>query len=75
MTTIDLTAEVELGSIYSIPGEGFVVELLIYGTAHLFDRQGLQYRIIEKGNQGLDASVEETALKQINNFGPGYETW
>ena len=60
----------ELGGIYSIPGEGFVVQLYQGGTTHLFDRQGLQYRIVDKKQKGLDASVEEQALAQINNFRP-----
>ena len=65
----DITEETTLGGIYSIPGEGFVVELVQGGTTHLFDKQGLQYRILEKRQRGLDASVEESALAQVNNVG------
>lgn len=75
MVEIDINAEVVLGGIYNIPGEGFVVELKMSETSHLFDKQGLQYRIIEKKQKGCDATVEETALAQINNFGPVFDLW
>ena len=54
---IDLNEPVELGGIYNIPGEGFVAELHLSNTTYLFDRQGLQHRIIEKKQMGLDATV------------------
>jgi hypothetical protein len=75
LKTIDITERVELGGIYNIPGEGFVVELHFETTTHMFDKQGLQHRIVEKKQKGLDASVEETALAQINNFGPVFDQW
>ena len=75
MTDIDISAKVELGGIYNIPGGGFVVELQLSDTAYLFDKQGLQHRIIEKNQKGLDASVEEIALAQINNLGPVFDKW
>ena len=68
MTDIDLTEETELGGIFTIPGEGFVVELHQAGSTYLFDKQGLQFRIIEKKQKGLDTSAEESALFQINNL-------
>jgi len=49
-----------------------VGELHFTESTRLFDKQGLQHRIIEKKRKGLDATVEETALAQINNFGPIY---
>ena len=75
LKNIDIKETVELGGIYNIPGEGFVVELHFETTTHMFDKQGLQHRIIEKKQKGLDASVEETALAQINNFGPVFDQW
>jgi len=68
MTEIDLAEEIELGGIYTIPGEGFVVELHQADSTYLFDKQGLQFRIIQKKQKGLDTAVEEKALIQINNF-------
>ena len=75
LKNIDIKETVELGGIYNIPGEGFVVELHFETTTHMFDKQGLQHRIVEKKQKGLDASVEETALAQINNFGPVFDQW
>lgn len=72
---IDIRESVELGGIFNIPGEGFIVELHFESSTYMFDKQGLQHRIIEKKRQGLDASVEETALAQINNFGPVFDRW
>ncbi len=75
MKYIDLNENVEIGGIYSLPGEGFVVELQFDNSTHMFDKQGLQHRIIEKKQKGIDASVEEKALAQINSFGPEFEQW
>jgi hypothetical protein len=56
-----------------MPGEGLVVELgLEEGTA-LFDRQGLQYRIIQRKQTGFDTSTEESALTQMNSFSPVFD--
>ncbi|MGR3914564.1 MAG: hypothetical protein OD918_08605 [Gammaproteobacteria bacterium] len=68
---VNLREKTELGDIYNLPGEGFVVELRQGSTTYLFDRQGLQHRILEKKRQGLDAAVEEAALMRINHFSPG----
>lgn len=75
MTDIDINEKVEPGGIYNIPGEGFVVELHFENSTYMFDKQGLQHRIIEKKQKGIDATVEETALAQINNFGPVFNQW
>lgn len=70
MTTmkVDLAQTVRLGEIFQVPGDGFVVELYWDGEVHLFDKQGLQYRILQKKQQGLNCDVEESALIQLNNF-------
>lgn len=61
---------VELLGIYNIMGEGLVVELLENHHAALYDKRGLQFRIIERKKKGLDTQVEERALQQVNSFGP-----
>lgn len=61
--------QVELLGIYNIMGEGLVVELLEDDKAALYDKRGLQYRIIERKKKGLDTQVEERALQQVNSFG------
>jgi len=59
---------VELLGIYNIMGEGLVVELLEHDHAGLYDRRGLQYRIIQRKKSGHDTQVEERALRQINSY-------
>jgi hypothetical protein len=61
--------QVELLGIYNIMGEGLVVELLEDDKAALYDKRGLQFRIIERKKSGLDTQVEERALQQVNSFG------
>lgn len=73
--TVDLGEKAELGDIYNLPGAGFVVELHQGSATYLFDKQGLQHRILDKKRLGLDAAVEETALLRINNFAPAFEVW
>ena len=69
----DNQGKTRLVGIFSMPGEGLVVELgLEEGTA-LFDRQGLQFRIIQRKQVGLDTSTEESALTQINSFSPVFD--
>ena len=71
--TPDLNEKTELGDIYNLPGEGFVVELHQGADTFLYDRQGLQYLILEKKQRGVDASAEEAALLRINSFGPVFD--
>jgi len=65
-------SQVEILSLYNIMGEGFVVELRENEETYLYDRQGLQYRILDRKKQGIDTREEERALAQINSFGPCY---
>lgn len=64
---------VEIVRIYNLLGEGFVVELSEGNTHSLYDRRGLQHRILERKRAGLDTREEERALAQINSFGPYHE--
>lgn len=68
--TAQLSEKTEFSGLYSLPGEGLVAVLRQASTTYLFDKRGLQYRIMEKKRHGLDAKVEETALLRINNFTP-----
>lgn len=68
-----MPTKTEMGSIYNLPGEGFVVELREGGNSMLFDLQGLQYRIVKRKQQGADTTAEEEALLQINNLGMPFE--
>ncbi len=64
-----------LVGIFSMPGEGLVVELGTGEGTALFDRQGLQYRILQRKREGLDTSTEENALLQMNSFAPVFDAW
>ena len=67
-----MTSQVEVLRIYNIMGEGFVVELREDNETQLYDRQGLQHRILARKKEGIDTQEEERALAQINSFGPYY---
>jgi len=70
MDTIDLSEKAVLGGIYNLPGEGFVVELHHGSATYLFDKQGLQHRILRSKELGFDTTAEETALQRINSVNP-----
>lgn len=71
-TDYNIEKEVVLIEIINLPGEGFVAELCIDNASYMFDRQGLQYLIVEKRKNGLNASVEENALTRINSFSSAF---
>jgi len=52
--------------LYSIPGEGLVAAFDDRGDTLLFDRQGLQSRIISLRQRGEDCSEEEAALSRMS---------
>lgn len=64
-----------LVGIFSMPGEGLVVELGFGSGTALFDRQGLQFRILQRKREGLDTTTEEKALGQMNSFAPAFDAW
>ncbi len=60
----------EIAGFYNLPGEGILVELRADdGDTMLFNRQGLQYRIIDLKQKGIGTSTEEKALAQMNTLG------
>jgi len=59
----------DIAGFYNLPGEGILVELRDNnGQAMLYNRQGLQYRIVDLKQQGIDTSSEEKALAQMNTL-------
>ena len=68
-------ATTRLVGIFSMPGEGLVVELSTDSGTALFDRQGLQFRILQRKREGLDTSTEENALLQMNSYAPVFDAW
>ena len=63
----------EFTGLFTLPGEGFVVQLRNDTTTMLYDRQGLQYLILNRKHLGLDATAAEQALAQINSVQNGTE--
>ncbi len=59
------TKETKFVGLYVIPGEGTVAALKSSRETQLFDKQGLEWIIIEKKKDGQDTSVEEQALAQV----------
>ena len=59
----------QFAGLFDLPGEGFVAQLRDHDGTLLYDRQGLQYLILKRKQQGLDASAAEEALTRINSLG------
>jgi hypothetical protein len=66
----------DLPRVYNIPGEGLVCEIYCNGQPLLFDRVGLESRIVQRRKTGLDTATEEQALQLLNEMqgddGTGY---
>lgn len=60
--------KLEFTGLYNLPGEGLVAEFRCGNDSLLYDRRGLQFRIVQMKQQGVDASAEERALAQINSI-------
>ena len=56
----------EFTGLFNLPGEGFVAQLLNGGQSSLYDRQGLQYLILQRKQEGQDAEAAEQALARMN---------
>ncbi len=59
------TDGVQFIGLYVIPGEGTVAAIRVNAETQLFDKQGLEWKIVEKKKIGADTSVEEQALAQV----------
>ena len=55
----------EFTGIFHLPGEGFVAQLRNGGQSSLYDRQGLQYLILQRKQEGQDAEAAEQALARM----------
>jgi len=58
----------EFTGLFNLPGEGFVVQLTDGGRSSLYDKQGLQFLILDRKQKGLDTSAAEKALARINSI-------
>ena len=52
--------------LFNLPGEGFVAQLRNGGRSSLYDRQGLQYLILQRKQEGGDTEAAEQALARMN---------
>ena len=57
----------EFTGLFNLPGEGFVAQLRNGDQSSLYDRQGLQYLILQRKQDGQDAEAAEQALARMNS--------
>ena len=58
----------EFAGLFNLPGEGFVAQLRDPTGTVLYDRQGLQFLILQRKELGLEARAAEEALARINTL-------
>ena len=64
---INGTAQEFLG-LFNLPGEGFIAQLRDPTGTVLYDKQGLQFLILQRKELGLEARAAEEALARINTL-------
>ena len=57
----------EFCGLFNLPGEGFVAQVRTDSGTFLYDRQGLQYLILQRKQQGISTAAMEEALAHINH--------
>ena len=58
----------EFAGLFNLPGEGFVAQLRDPTGTILYDRQGLQFLILQRKELGLETRAAEQALARINSL-------
>ena len=58
----------EFSGLFNLPGEGFVVQLRDPAGTVLYDKQGLQFLILQRKELGLETRAAEEALARINTL-------
>ena len=58
----------EFLGLFDLPGEGFVAQLRDSTSTFLYDKQGLQFLILQRKELGLEARAAEEALARINSL-------
>ena len=58
----------EFSGLFNLPGEGFVAQLRNSTGTVLYDKQGLQFLILQRKESGLDTQGAEEALARINSL-------
>ncbi len=54
--------------LFDLPGEGFIAQLRDPTGTVLYDKQGLQFLILQRKELGLEARAAEEALARINTL-------
>ena len=58
----------KFSGLFDLPGEGFVAQLRDSTSTVLYDKQGLQFLILQRKELGLEARDAEEALARINTL-------
>ena len=58
----------EFSGLFDLPGEGFVAQLRDSTSTVLYDKQGLQFLILQRKESGLETRAAEEALARINTL-------
>ena len=58
----------EFLGLFNLPGEGFIAELRNSTGTVLYDKQGLQFLILQRKESGLETRAAEEALARINSL-------
>jgi len=58
----------EFSGLFNLPGEGFIAQLRDQTGTVLYDKQGLQFLILQRKELGLEARAAEEALARINTL-------
>ena len=54
--------------LFNLPGEGFIAQLRDSTSTVLYDKQGLQFLILQRKELGLETRAAEEALARINSL-------
>ena len=58
----------EFAGLFNLPGEGFIAQLRDSTGTILYDKQGLQFLILQRKELGLETRAAEEALARINTL-------
>ena len=58
----------EFLGLFNLPGEGFIAQLRDPTGTVLYDKQGLQFLILQRKESGLESRAAEEALARINTL-------
>ena len=58
----------EFSGLFNLPGEGFIAQLRDSTGTLLYDKQGLQFLILQRKESGLETRAAEEALARLNTL-------